>query len=101
MCVYIYMCIYIYIYTFTCMCAYVYIYIYRERERGRERDIDAYTYINRPDNHPKVHKIAESFRLFTISSGVGDARFISVYKKLPEGADPKKGQGKGEGGGIY
>jgi len=47
-----------------------------------------------------VHKIAESFRLFTISSGVGDSRFISVYKKLPEGADPKKGQGKGEGGGF-
>jgi len=44
-----------------------------------------------------VHKIAESFRLYTLSSGIGDERFMTVYKKLPEGADPAKGKSKGEG----
>ncbi|CAE8601183.1 unnamed protein product, partial [Polarella glacialis] len=42
-----------------------------------------------------VHKIAESFRLHTLSSGVGDARFISVYKNPPAGHEAK-GKGRGE-----
>ncbi|CAL1160178.1 unnamed protein product, partial [Cladocopium goreaui] len=37
-----------------------------------------------------IHKIAESFRLHTLSSGTGDARFISVYKNPPAGQEPKR-----------
>jgi len=37
-----------------------------------------------------IHKIAESFRLHTLSSGTGDARFISVYKNPPAGAEAKR-----------
>eukprot|EP00405_Crypthecodinium_cohnii_P015592 CAMPEP_0206456314 /NCGR_PEP_ID=MMETSP0324_2-20121206/22289_1 /ASSEMBLY_ACC=CAM_ASM_000836 /TAXON_ID=2866 /ORGANISM="Crypthecodinium cohnii, Strain Seligo" /LENGTH=1107 /DNA_ID=CAMNT_0053927215 /DNA_START=102 /DNA_END=3421 /DNA_ORIENTATION=+ len=37
-----------------------------------------------------VHKIAESFKLHTMSSGVGDARFITVYKNVPEGQEAKR-----------
>mmetsp|Transcript_39128 Transcript_39128/g.112968 ORF Transcript_39128/g.112968 Transcript_39128/m.112968 type:complete len:1129 (+) Transcript_39128:40-3426(+) len=39
-----------------------------------------------------VHKIAESFRLHTMSSGVGDGRFITVYQNPPEGQESKLGQ---------
>lgn len=37
-----------------------------------------------------IHKIAESFRLHTLSSGTGDARFISVYKNPPAGQEAKR-----------
>eukprot|EP00418_Pyrodinium_bahamense_P087002 CAMPEP_0179052960 /NCGR_PEP_ID=MMETSP0796-20121207/22024_1 /TAXON_ID=73915 /ORGANISM="Pyrodinium bahamense, Strain pbaha01" /LENGTH=1127 /DNA_ID=CAMNT_0020749537 /DNA_START=83 /DNA_END=3469 /DNA_ORIENTATION=- len=43
-----------------------------------------------------VHKIAESFRLHTLSSGVGDTRFITVYKNPPAGQESKL-QPKGGG----
>jgi len=39
-----------------------------------------------------VHKIAESFRLHTMSNGVGDGRYITVYKNPPEGQESKIGQ---------
>ncbi|CAJ1397244.1 unnamed protein product [Effrenium voratum] len=37
-----------------------------------------------------IHKIAESFRLHTLSSGTGDARYISVYKNPPAGQEAKR-----------
>jgi len=40
-----------------------------------------------------VHKIAESFRLHTMSSGVGEGRFITVYKNVPEGQEAKRERG--------
>eukprot|EP00413_Alexandrium_margalefii_P009473 CAMPEP_0204544278 /NCGR_PEP_ID=MMETSP0661-20131031/20427_1 /ASSEMBLY_ACC=CAM_ASM_000606 /TAXON_ID=109239 /ORGANISM="Alexandrium margalefi, Strain AMGDE01CS-322" /LENGTH=215 /DNA_ID=CAMNT_0051551047 /DNA_START=11 /DNA_END=655 /DNA_ORIENTATION=- len=44
-----------------------------------------------------VHKIAESFRLHTMSSGVGTERQITVYKNPPEGQESKLGQRAGAG----
>lgn len=46
-----------------------------------------------------IHKIAESFRLHTVSSGLGDDRYITVYKNPPPGHEPKGG-GKGKGAGF-
>lgn len=40
-----------------------------------------------------VHKIAESFKLHTQSTGVGAARFMTVYKNVPEGQEAKIDRG--------
>mmetsp|Transcript_60239 Transcript_60239/g.173823 ORF Transcript_60239/g.173823 Transcript_60239/m.173823 type:complete len:1097 (-) Transcript_60239:35-3325(-) len=40
-----------------------------------------------------VHKIAESFKLHTMSSGVGAERCITVYKNVPEGQEAKRDRG--------
>ena len=48
-----------------------------------------------------VHRIAESFGLFTLSAGQGNARHIVVYTRdpTPDGAQMAKGRGKkGRGG---
>jgi len=37
-----------------------------------------------------IHKIAESFRLPTVSSGVGDERYIEVFKVAPEGHEARR-----------
>ncbi|CAE6916982.1 unnamed protein product [Symbiodinium natans] len=44
-----------------------------------------------------IHKIAESFRLHTLSSGTGNERFISVYKNPPAGAEAKQFREPGSG----
>ena len=36
-----------------------------------------------------VHRIAESFKLYTLSAGQGPTRFITVYKKDPTGGEKK------------